>query len=368
MMFHIAVMNVFWRDYAGMSQVEVSISQAAFTVIMILLDVPMGWLADAFSRKWANVFGDLVVAFGFFVYIFADTLWWVIGAEVVLAIGLSASSGADGPLMEEYCIKLGKNYAQEQARLQQWTPLVMAGAMAIGGAVGSANPRLAMLLGALPPLIGGILVCFATEDRRIRTHTAKHPLRDIRAVLHYSFRGHKELSATIWARTVLNTSTHTIVWVTTPVLIFSGVPVWLVGLGWAATNVGAAVGGWLASKWGTGLDTVRAFTYPLGALVASCLMLGLAPSVATASMVVVFGAIRGWQIAIMPVRVQQLAPDAIKTSVNSVSSTLSRMMYIPLVMLIGWAGESTPTHAFILNAGIFAGLGVLVLPMLRRHA
>jgi MFS transporter, DHA3 family, tetracycline resistance protein len=368
MMFHIAVMNLFWRDYAGMSQVEVSISQAAFMVIMILLDVPMGWLADAFSRKWANVFGDFVLGLGFIVYVFADTLWWVIAAEVVLAIGLSASSGADGPLMEEYCNKLGKNYAREQARLQQWTPLVMAGAMAIGGGIGAINPRLAMLLGALPPLIGGTLMLFVTEDKRAHAHTEKHPVRDIKAVLHYSFRGHKELASTIWAKTVLNSSTHTLVWVTTPVLIASGVPVWLVGMGWAANNVGAAIGGWLASKWGTQMNTKRAFTLPLAVLVGGCLLLGLFPNIITVSMVMVFGAVKGWQIAIMPARVQQLAPDAIKTSVNSVSSTLSRLAYIPLVMLIGWAGTSVPTNALLLNAGIFACLGLLVLPTLHRHA
>lgn len=206
---------------------------------------------------------------------------------------------------------------------------------------------------------------FTVEDKRAHGHSKKHPVRDIKAVLHYSLRGHKELVSTIWARTVLGLSTHTLVWVTTPILIVSKVPVWLIGVGWAALNVGASIGAWIAGKRGTKMSTQRAFVLPLVALITSCLMLGLYPNIFTASAVIVFGAVRGWQIAIMPARVQLLAPDSMKTSVNSVSATLGRLGYIPLVMLIGWAGQTVPGNALVLNAGIFACLGLLVLPAFR---
>lgn len=368
MEFMVPIMNLFWMNYIGMDQVDIALVQAAFMVIMIIMDVPMGLLADAFSRKWANVIGDLVLSVGFLGYAFTQSLWQVVVAEVVLAVGMSCSSGADGPLMEEYCDKLGMDYRYESARIQKWTPLVMALAMTIGGLLGTFSPRLVIVLTAVPFFIGSILGVFLCEDKRPHAHTTRHPIHDIKSVLHYSFRGHKELAATIWARTILNASTHTLVWVTTPVLIASGVPVWLVGVGWAANNVGAAIGAWIASKWGIEMSTKRAFTLPLAVLIGSCLLLGLFPNVVTVSMVMVFGAVKGWQLAIMLPRVQQLAPDAIKTSVNSVASTLSKIVYIPLVLLIGRAGSSVPTNALLLNAAIFACLGLLVLPKLRRHA
>lgn len=360
-------MNLFWRDYAGMDQLDVSISQAAFTVIMIVLDIPMGWLADVFSRKWANIFGDVVYGLGFILYAFSTSLGWVIAAEVILAIGLAASSGADGPLMEEYCKKLGLDYKKEQVKLQRWAPLVMAGAMAVGGIIGTLNPRLAIIIGGLPPLIGALSMLWAVEDKRPHIHHKKQPWQDFKAVIHYCFHGHRELAATIWAKTVLNESTHTIVWVTTPILITSGIPPWLVGIGWAANNVGASIGAVLANRFGTDMPTIRAYSIPLVVLVVACLTLGLRPSLVTATGFIIFGAVKGWQIAIMPAKVQLLAPEHIKTSVNSVSSTLSRLVYIPLVLVVGQAGKVVPQYALLVNAAIFTVLGTMVFPFLRKH-
>lgn len=367
MEFMIPIMNLFWMNYIGMDQVQIALAQGAFMVIMVIMDVPMGLLADAFSRKWANVIGDLVLSIGFFGYAFAQSLWQVVAAEVVLAIGMSCTNGADGPLMEEYCDKLGKDYLYESARIQKWTPLVMALAMTFGGFLGFFSPRLVIALTAVPFFIGALLGVLLCEDRRVREPDAKHPLRDIRSVVSYCFHGHNELAATILARTVLGTSTHTLVWVTTPILLLAGVPVWLVGVGWAINNIGASLGALMASKWGIRLGTSQAFVFPMFALVASCTILGLFPNVATAMLFAVFGAIKGWGIAIMPARVQQLAPERMKSSVNSVSTTLSRIVYIPLVYVIGLAGKTVPSHALLLNAAIFTVLGVSVLPKLRRH-
>lgn len=367
MEFMIPIMNLFWMNYIGMDQLDIAITQASFMVIMVIMDVPMGLLADAFSRKWANVIGDLILSIGFLGYAFTQTMWQVIAAEVVLAVGMSCTSGADGPLLEEYCNKLDRDYRYESAKIQKWTPLVMALAMTLGGFIGAVSPRLTIVLTAMPFLVGAILGMFLCEDKRIREPDAKHPLRDVRTVVSYCFRGHDELAATIWARTVLAASTHTLVWVTTPILLLAGVPVWLVGVGWAVNNVGASLGAFAASKWGIRLGTHQAFVIPMCVLVASCTILGLFPNIATAFLFAVFGAIKGWGIAIMPARVQQLAPEKIKSSVNSVSTTLSRIVYIPLVILIGWAGKNVPSNALMLNAAIFTVLGVSVLPKLRRH-
>ena len=49
----------------GLSQLQISQTQVIFTVVMVFLNLPTGWLADRFSRKWANVIGDFGVALTF---------------------------------------------------------------------------------------------------------------------------------------------------------------------------------------------------------------------------------------------------------------------------------------------------------------
>lgn len=360
------IMNLFWLKYAGMNQFQIGVSQAVFTVIVILLDVPMGWLADRFSRKWANAVGDFVTAAGFIAYAFVGGLGGVIICEVILAIGMASSIGADGPLLESYCVRLGKDYAHENARIQQWAPIVMAIGMVVGGMIGAKSPRLAMLLSAVPMLVGATLTSLIVDDVPKARHEPKHPIHEIKSVIRYCMRDHKQLASTIWANAVINKSTHGIVWLTTPMLLLAHVPLWLVGVGWALNNLGAWAGATLARRYGTTGTTAEVFGWPLLALVAASLLFGLVPNPVTAMAVIVFGIVRGWHIAVMPVRVQELAPEALKTTVNSVSSTVSRLLYVVVVIVLSGVSTQHPGRGFVLNAIIFASLGLAVLPRLRR--
>ncbi len=366
-LFAVPILNFFWRDHAHMSQLGISVSQAIFMAVTIGLDVPTGWLADQFSRKWSNVIGDTVSAVGFFGYMFANSLTIVVIAEIVLGIGMACSNGADGPLLEEYCDKLGRDFHAEMAKIQKWTPLAVAASMAFGGFVGAKNAQLAVGLSAIAPAIGACALLFIVEDKRTRQPSDKHPLKEMWEVVHYSLSGHKALAATIWAKTVVSASTHAVVWVTTPILILCRVPVWLVGVGWALLNLSSSIGAWLAAKYGTERTTETAFVLPLGAIILSCLALGLWPSIYTAIAVIVMGAARGWQSTILPVRVQLLAPSELKATVNSVASTLGRIAYIPLVLAIGSVGNANAAHAYLLNGTLFVAFGAGTVWYMRRH-
>ena len=90
----------------GLTQLEVSKTQIIFTMIMMVLNVPMGWVADRFSRKFANVIGDFGVAVTFIGYAFANDFWSVVICESLLGCFMALSQGVDHGLRKHFCNQL----------------------------------------------------------------------------------------------------------------------------------------------------------------------------------------------------------------------------------------------------------------------
>ena len=52
-----SVMTPFFNSI-GLNNEQISLSQIIFTVVVIVLNIPTGYLADRVNRKWANIIGD----------------------------------------------------------------------------------------------------------------------------------------------------------------------------------------------------------------------------------------------------------------------------------------------------------------------
>ena len=78
--FSISTITIFWNSI-GMNQTAIGFVQMIFTIVMVLLDIPMGYIADRFNRKLLNVLGDICVALTFVLYAFSQNMYWVIISE-----------------------------------------------------------------------------------------------------------------------------------------------------------------------------------------------------------------------------------------------------------------------------------------------
>ena len=83
-------------DYLRMFTLE-----AAFSLAMMLLEVPTGIVADRWGRKISLVLGALAMGTGFLVFAFFRAFPVLLAAEVLCAAGLTLLSGADRALVYE---------------------------------------------------------------------------------------------------------------------------------------------------------------------------------------------------------------------------------------------------------------------------
>jgi MFS family permease len=369
------IMNSFFAGI-GLSQGQLGLSQALFTLALFMLNVPSGWLADRFSRKLCNALGDVVAACGFLYYAFAHSFFDVVVAEIILGTGLAFTQGADVGLLRAYCQELKRDYKKESALIATLRPLTEGACMILGGIIGAYEPRLALALSAVPLLAGCVLSLFAHE---VGTHREEYEkgrslrqqirgaVTDMKNIVIYALHGHKDLAWSIAAASIGREITHALVWILTPLLLLAGIPSAVIGIAWAlqlgAVSVGAWISRWFMNRW----SEVMLFTIPAITCLSVMFMLSYSISGWTVGLYALLGLSRGWYSAILPPLVQHHTPDSMQSTVFSINTSLSQLLYIAVVTVVSMAGNISVGTAMMVNAIIFFPFVAVVALKLKKR-
>lgn len=351
----------------GMDQGQIGLSQAIFTAAVLLINIPTGWIADRFSRKLCNAFGDLGCVFALVIYAQANSFTEVVIAEIVFGIALAFSQGADSALLRAYTMSFdpsGKMYHRVNALLSTWQPIAQVVALIVGGVIGSANPRLAIALSAVPYAIGCILSFFLTEagERLISQH--RNPMRDMVRVTRESIGHDPYLRWLIIAFALGREMTHVMIWALTPILLFAGVPLVVIGVGWVLNSIMVAIGAKLAHRLAESLCGWQRFMVPTIAALVGLTVMSIHLSASTVWLYALLGLAQGWTAATLLPMVQAEAPDCQQASIVSIAKSASQLIYIPLVWIVGLAGNFDIRLTMVTTAVVFTPMIALTLQRL----
>lgn len=355
------IMVPFYKSI-GMDQGQIGLSQALFTAALLAINIPTGWIADRFSRKFSNAFGDLGAALGLIYYAQANSFTEVVIGEVVLGISLAFSQGADSALLKAYTSASdpsGVLFRKQSALLATWLPITQAIALIAGGIIGAYDPRLAIALSAAPYIVGCILSFFMREagERLVSQH--RNPVRDMVRVTAESMGRDPYLRWLIIAYAVGREITHVMVWALTPLLLLAGVPLVVVGIGWVLNSIMVAIGAKLAHTWAEQLREWQRFLVPMIAVLVGLTIMSIHLSMATIWLYALIGLGQGWASATLLPMIQSESPDSRQASIVSMAKSASQLLYIPLVWLVGVAGNFDIRLTMVATIAIFAPLVVV---------
>jgi MFS family permease len=374
------VMNLFFKE-AGMNTTALAISQAVFTLVMLTLDIPAGWIADKFSRKWANFSGDMIIGLSLIYYSYVTTLSGVIVAEILFAAGLALSNGADRPLLRYYCQKLwpsvhdandesGAALKRTDARNVSLSLVAQAIGALLGGAIGGHSASLTVRLSSVTFFIGALLstrliepprktACSLT-DRKGLVVRYKKSVSELKEVISSHVMGKNDVAPLVYANALGSNCTRALIWLLTPVAIAGGVPVWLVGFGWAGNLLTGVIGSHSAEKRAGHMSDRRVFVIGVTPAIVSCLVLAAGITHWSVWFYLGLGFARGWCSATLRTRLTLKAPFDYQTTVESICSTVSRLLYVPLILSIGYLADRNLAWPFLFNA-IVIGLPSLLI-------
>ncbi len=251
--------------------------------------------------------GDAVAALGFVLYIFAGSFAAIIVAEVLIGMGIAFTNGADVALLKSHAERLGKDYSKVSARINTIKPIMGILAALIGGWLGAMNIRWPFVANAAFFAIG-IVASFFIREIGVRRITERHPLKDMYDITKYALHGHKNLSWRIIASAFAGNTTHTAVFLLTPIFLLAGYSSKILGLAWAIMWLGTAIGAAVAGKYGSRFGARTTVIAPAVIVVVCYAILALTISEWSVWLYVVFGAAFGWNISLMSPLVQQKTP------------------------------------------------------------
>jgi len=358
------VINLLFNDI-GMTQLQVGISQAVFMAVALLFDVPTGWLADRYSRRIVNMSGDLLAGIGFVLYASANSFETVLVSEIIIAIGMAATNGADVGLLKSYSQKLGLNYTNINARLSALKPIAMVVGMLFAGWLGTGSIRWPFLVSAGLFFVGFVVSVFIVEvgERRISDN---HPIRDMINIGKFTFSGHEKLRWRVLTSVFTSNLTHTAAFILAPIFLAAGYSPEVLGMVWAVVWVANSVGALLARKYHKSLSVIHQVAIPAIAVFVSYMILGLSINEITVWTFIIFNLVFGWYSAIIGPLIQQSSPNDIQSTVISFSSVVRRLLYIPLVIIINGLASIELKYAMLGSFVIYGVFFYLIIINLAR--
>lgn len=353
----------------GMNQGQIGLSQTMFTLSVLAINIPTGWIADRFSRKMSNAIGDFGCAVALVLYSMTTGFSQVVFCEILFGIALAFTNGADGALVKGHTDQLdttGKLFHHVNSWNAIWRPAANAAGFIVGGIIGSANPRLCIMLSAIPFVIGSVLSLMVREEgvRLIQQH--RNPLRDMWRVFRETVLLNPRLRWLIFAFGIGNGITHVMIWALTPLLTAAKVPLPVIGVGWVLNSVATTIGAFAAKRLAPRLKKWQRFAIPPILVVLALAIITLHLSLITVWLYAILGATYGWNSAVLLPMIQQETPSSNQASAISIAGTFSQIFYAPLVWLISYAGNVDIKMSMVATIAVFLPFVILTAAKLRK--
>lgn len=376
------IMTPFYRSL-GLSQSEIALTQMMFTLVVMILNIPLGYVADRFGRKEANVIGDLLCAFALLSYSRVQCFWQIVGCEILFGIGVAFSQGVDSTLLQHFCEKekgvdAEKLFMRQSSRMAVVCEVYSSVLILLGGPIGAISFRLAIGLSSIPLFIGAVLSMMVEDDsprlKVVHEEVGGEQKGKFGAFIQMRDILRKELKAPqlqlrIMAHIVVRECTHGIIWVFTPLMMLVGVPVSIVSVGWALNEAMSFLGASLAHKYAERMRDWQVYTAPIVAVTVASSTMFVSLNIFTVWLYGVFGMARGWVSATSMPRLKNYVEDKeVRTMVESFARVCSQFLYIGAVWVINRAADIELKYALLATVVVFLPLALPVMIALKREA
>ena len=331
------IITIFFQS-RGLSLTEIMILQVVFSVAVVILEVPSGYLADLFKRKTLLSWGALFATIGYVSYALAYDFWSILWAELALAISASFISGSDSALLYEslLAIRKEKSYAKWQGRIFAFTRVSESVAALLGGFLTVVSIT-APFWFQVPFLASAFFVSlFIVEPPRQQKRLKANPFKEMWQLTVYALHKQQKLKWLIMTYALLSTSSIIFVWLAQPYFKQIGVPILYFGLIWAALNMLSAISSSMAYKveklFGLRKTMILLMLMPIvayvGVAVFDSSLLGLV-------FVPLFWLLWGFQETVLKDYAQQQIESSVRATLLSVKSFAARASFSILAPLAG---------------------------------
>lgn len=335
-LFPMAIITLFWKDQIGLSLTQILLLQGIFSVAMVIMEYPSGYLSDRIGYRAALSFAALLGIVGWGLYTVAGTFAQVLVAEIILGISFSFISGSDSALLYESLKSSGDErfYARHEGRMNGCGQIGEALGAVFAGVLYAKAPLLPFLIQVGVWVLAFLLTRGLVEPtREIKTPTSH--LREARKITHYALVENRCLRYTILLNVVLGMASFYPVWLIQPYMQANGVPLAWFGPVWAGANLSVALFALASHRSRLRLGDRRMVLLFIGLIAAGYAGLGLVGGLWGFLFYYLLTSMRGLRGPLLLSHAQQQSPSANRAGILSLQSLCFRLCFVLTGPLIG---------------------------------
>lgn len=346
------VIVLFYQEN-GMGMSEIFLLKSIYSLSIVSLEIPSGWMADSWGRKKTLLIGSILGAIGFLIYSLTHGFWMFAIAEIVLGAGHSFVSGADSALLYDSLKSSGrsKDYLKHEGRVTSAGNFAEAFAGIVSGflaAISLQTPFYFQFFVAASAIPASIMLIEPGIKVSKHLGSFKNRLKHIQLKL----LGNENLRISIMLSATTGTATLTFAWLVQPFFQEINLPVKYFGMMWTLLNLTAGISSvyshWFEKFFG------RHFTFLLLIVLifSGYLFTGFLMTWTGLIFLFYFYFIRGIAGPVFKNYINQFTESEMRATILSSRDFAIRINFAVIGPILGWITDYYSLKSAFLTAGI----------------
>jgi len=337
----------------GLSMKDIMILQAVYSVAIVILEIPSGYLADVIGRRKTLIIGAMFGTVGFATYSLSYGFIGFLVAEIILGIGQSCISGADSAMLYDSLLEKGleKKYTRYEGRITSLGNIAEACAGILGGLLAGITLRVPYIAQSFVAFIALPAALTLVEPSR-KVPLIKASFLEVVHIARFALLKDRPLRRNILFSAITGTGTLTMAWFAQPFFEYSSIDIAWFGLLWTTLNLTVALTSYNAHRIEEKLGQTRSILLislliPLGYLALSRFHLPTGLIV-----LYIFYLVRGYATPVLKDYINRITASHIRATVLSVRNFIIRLLFALTGPMLGWVKDVYSLPQALTLAGI----------------
>ena len=345
----------------NMGMHEIFVLKAIYSIAIVAMEIPSGWMADVWGRKKTLILGSILGSLGFLIYSFSYGFWAFAMAEIVLGIGHSFVSGADSAMLYD-SLKAEQEtpkYIREEGRITSVGNFAEAVAGIAGGFLAAISLRTPFYFQFVVAAIA-IPAAFTMIEPKVHSKEHIHSIGLLFQNIRKTFTSDQDLRISILISAVTGTATLTFAWFVQPFFEAIGLPVEMFGISWTLLNLTVGISSVFSHKVAEFFGRKWSLLLIIFLLSAGYIFTGTTISYWGFVFLFLFYLVRGIATPIFKNYINEYTESEVRATMLSVRNFIIRIVFAGIGPLLGWITD----HINLSSAFILAGILYLLSSLL----
>jgi MFS family permease len=337
----------------GLSLKDIMILQAVYSVAIVVLEIPSGYLADVIGRRKTLIIGAIFGTMGYAIYSLSYGFAGFLIAEIILGIGQSCISGADSAMLYDSLLERGeeKKYTRYEGRITSLGNIAEAVAGIAGGLLAGITLRVPYIAQTFIAFIALPAAITLVEPVR-KVPLVKGGFMEIVRIARFALFEDRSLRRNILFSAITGTATLIMAWFAQPFFEHARIDLWWFGILWTSLNLTVAITSYTAHYIESWLGQRRSILLIALLIPAGYLFLGRFHTPAGLVILYLFYLVRGYASPVLKDYINRVTESHIRATVLSVRNFIIRLLFALTGPLLGWIKDIYTLPRALTLAGI----------------